>query len=106
MSSIVAGMSPFRASAPLTEEWQNFDFAVADGVATVALNRPEKLNALTFEAYADLRDLVAELPARGDVRVLVISGEGHGFCSGGDVEEIIGPAAGDGRPPSCSSSRG
>jgi enoyl-CoA hydratase/carnithine racemase len=84
-------MSPFRASAPLTDEWRNFDFSVADGVATVRLNRPEKLNALTFEAYADLRDLVAELPARGDVRVLIIAGEGHGFCSGGDVEEIIRP---------------
>ena len=84
-------MSPFRASAPLTEEWQNFAFSVADGVGTVRLNRPEKLNALTFQAYADLRDLVAELPARSDVRTLVITGEGHGFSSGGDVEEIIGP---------------
>jgi enoyl-CoA hydratase/carnithine racemase len=84
-------MSPFRASAPLTQEWRHFDFSTADGVGTVRLNRPEKLNALTFEAYADLRDLVAELPARSDVRVLVIGGEGHGFCSGGDVEEIIGP---------------
>ena len=84
-------MSPFRASAPLTEEWQNFAFSVADGVATLRLNRPEKLNALTFQAYADLRDLVAELPARSDVRTLVITGEGHGFSSGGDVEEIIGP---------------
>jgi enoyl-CoA hydratase/carnithine racemase len=84
-------MSPFRASAPLTEEWRHFDFAVADGVATVTLNRPAKLNALTFDAYADLRDLLAELPQRGDVRVLVLGGEGHSFCSGGDVEEIIGP---------------
>jgi enoyl-CoA hydratase/carnithine racemase len=84
-------MSPFRASAPLTEEWRHFDFAVQDGVATVRLNRPAKLNALTFDAYADLRDLLAELPQRGDVRVLVIGGEGHSFCSGGDVEEIIGP---------------
>jgi enoyl-CoA hydratase/carnithine racemase len=84
-------MSPFRASAPLTEEWRHFDFAVDDGVATVTLNRPAKLNALTFDAYADLRDLLAELPQRGDARVLVITGEGHGFCSGGDVEEIIGP---------------
>ena len=84
-------MSPFRASAPLTDEWRHFEFSVANGVGTVRLNRPDKLNALTFEAYADLRDLVAELPARGDVRVLVIAGEGHGFCSGGDVEEIIGP---------------
>jgi enoyl-CoA hydratase/carnithine racemase len=84
-------MSPFRASAPLTEEWRHFEFAVADGVATVRLNRPAKLNALTFDAYADLRDLLAELPQRADVRVLVIDGEGHSFCSGGDVEEIIGP---------------
>ena len=84
-------MSPFRASAPLTEEWRHFEFTVHDGVATVTLNRPTKLNALTFDAYADLRDLLAELPQRGDVRVLMITGEGHGFCSGGDVEEIIGP---------------
>src|SRR6059058_4933434 len=84
-------MSPFRGSASLTEEWRHFRFVCADGVATVTLDRPDKLNALTFEAYADLRDLVTELPARDDVRVLVIGGEGHGFCSGGDVEEIIGP---------------
>jgi len=84
-------MCPFRASAPLTAEWRNFDFFVADGVGTVTFNRPDKLNALTFDVYADLRDLVAELPARDDVRVLVIAGQGHGFCSGGDVEEIIGP---------------
>src|SRR5262249_17941082 len=63
---------------------------IKDGVATVTFNRPDKLNALTFEAYADLRDLVAELPARDNVRVLVITGQGRGFCSGGDVEEIIG----------------
>jgi enoyl-CoA hydratase/carnithine racemase len=84
-------MSPFRASAPLTVEWEHFDFAVDTGVATVTLDRPDKLNALTFEIYADLRDLIAELPQRGDVRVLVITGQGRGFCSGGDVEEIIGP---------------
>jgi enoyl-CoA hydratase/carnithine racemase len=83
-------MSPFRASAPFTENWEHFDFKLEDGVATVTLNRPDKLNALTFDSYADLRDLVAELPHRGDVRVLVLAGEGRGFCSGGDVEEIIG----------------
>src|SRR4051794_6713149 len=80
----------FRASAPLTEDWAHFDFAVADGVATVTLNRPEKLNPLTFESYADLRDLVLQLPYRDDVRVLVIRGKGKGFCAGGDVNEIIG----------------
>ena len=83
-------MSPFRASAPLTSQWQHFRFAQADGVATVTLDRPDKLNALTFEAYADLRDLLAELPQRGDVRVLVVRGSGRAFCSGGDVNEIIG----------------
>jgi enoyl-CoA hydratase/carnithine racemase len=83
-------MSPFRATAPLTKEWGNFEFTVADGVATVTLDRPEKLNALTFDVYADLRDLIVELPQHEDVRVLVITGRGRGFCSGGDVEEIIG----------------
>ena len=84
-------MSPFRASAPLTKDWRHFDFEVQDGVATVTLNRPAKLNAITFDVYADLRDLITELPQRGDTRVLTITGEGHGFCSGGDVEEIIAP---------------
>jgi enoyl-CoA hydratase/carnithine racemase len=83
-------MSPFRASAPLTERWEHFSLDIADGVATLTFSRPDKLNALTFEAYADLRDLIAELPHRGDARVLVITGHGRGFCSGGDVEEIIG----------------
>jgi len=83
-------VSPFRGSAAFTERWQNFDFSLADGVATVTFSRPDKLNALTFEVYADLRDLLGELPHRGDARVLVLTGEGRGFCSGGDVEEIIG----------------
>ena len=56
----------------------------------MTLNRPEKLNPLTFESYADLRDLLAELPHHESVRVLVIQGEGKGFCGGGDVNEIIG----------------
>jgi len=83
-------MSPFRATAPLTKEWEHFEFTVDDGVATVTFTRPDKLNALTFDVYADLRDLVTELPQHEDVRVLVITGQGRGFCSGGDVEEIIG----------------
>ena len=83
-------MSPFRASVPLTGTWEHFHFSVADGIGTVTLDRPGKLNALTFEAYADLRDLLAELPHRGDTRVLVIRGKGRAFCSGGDVNEIIG----------------
>ena len=83
-------MSPFRASPGFTETWEHFRFEVADGVATVTFDRPDKLNAITFQVYADLRDLMAELPQREDVRVLVITGTGRGFCSGGDVHEIIG----------------
>ncbi len=83
-------MSRFRASAPLTESWKHFGFAIDAGVATLTFSRPEKLNALTFEVYADLHDLLTELPQYQDVRVLVITGTGRGFCSGGDVNAIIG----------------
>ena len=84
-------MAPFRGSAPFTEDWKHFDYRVEDGVAVVTFSRPERLNALTFEVYADLRDLITELPHREDgPRALVITGEGRGFCSGGDVDEIIG----------------
>ena len=83
-------MTRFRASAGFTENWRNFEFSVVDGIATITFARPEKLGALTFDVYADLRDLLAELPHRGDARVLVITGTGRGFCSGGDVEAIIG----------------
>jgi enoyl-CoA hydratase/carnithine racemase len=87
-------VSPFRASADFTEHWQHFAFDVSERVATVTLNRPEKLNALTFDVYADLRDLLGELPHRDDVRALVLTGTGRGFCSGGDVQEIIDALAG------------
>jgi enoyl-CoA hydratase/carnithine racemase len=80
----------FRASAPLTEQWHHFGFGIDEGVARVTFNRPEKLNPLTFESYADLRDLLSELPHHDEVKVLVIEGEGRGFCGGGDVNEIIG----------------
>ena len=84
-------MSPFRASADFTGNWEHFGFEVADGVGTVTFDRPDKLNALTFEVYADLRDLLGEIEHRDDVRVLVLTGTGRGFCSGGDVDEIIAP---------------
>jgi len=83
-------VSPFRASAAFTDSWDHFSFEVDDGVATITFDRPEKLNALTFDVYADLRDLVSEIEHRDDVTVLVITGSGRGFCSGGDVNEIIG----------------
>jgi enoyl-CoA hydratase/carnithine racemase len=83
-------VSPFRASAGFTDHWDHFGFDVDEGVATVTFDRPEKLNALTFDVYADLRDLLAEIEHREDVSVLVLTGAGRGFCSGGDVHEIIG----------------
>ncbi|GAB2978263.1 enoyl-CoA hydratase family protein [Streptomyces pseudoechinosporeus] len=83
-------MSPFTGSATRTPDWQHLRCEYVDGVATVTLARPEKLNALTFGAYADLRDLLAELSREKSVRALVLAGEGRGFCSGGDVDEIIG----------------
>ena len=89
-------MSPFRSSAGLTEDWGHFGFEVTEGVATVTFDRPNRLNALTFDVYADLRDLLGELEQREDARVLVITGTGRGFCSGGDVEEIIGALQGMG----------
>ncbi|MFC8492105.1 enoyl-CoA hydratase family protein [Streptomyces sp. NPDC057235] len=83
-------MSPFTGSAHRTARWRHLRLDVDEGVATVTLARPAKLNALTFGAYADLRDLLAELSRERTVRALVLSGEGRGFCSGGDVDEIIG----------------
>jgi enoyl-CoA hydratase/carnithine racemase len=83
-------VSPFRGSVPFTDEWRHFRLERAAATATVTFTRPDKLNALTFAAYADLRDLLAELPHRGDTRALVLRGEGKAFCSGGDVNEIIG----------------
>ncbi|MEV7520951.1 enoyl-CoA hydratase family protein [Streptomyces sp. NPDC091371] len=83
-------MSPFTGSTAATERWHHLRLTRQDGVATVTFDRPEKLNALTFGAYADLRDLLAELSRDRSVRALVLGGEGRGFCSGGDVDEIIG----------------
>ena len=83
-------MGSFRGSTVPVPAWKHFDFAIDLGVATVSFTRPERLNALTFEVYADLRDLLTELSQRDDVRVLTITGTGRGFCSGGDVEAIIG----------------
>jgi enoyl-CoA hydratase/carnithine racemase len=62
----------------------------ASAVATITLNRPERLNALTFEVYAELRDTFRALNTEAGVRAVIITGTGRAFCSGGDVEDIIG----------------
>lgn len=60
------------------------------GVATLTLDRPDRLNALTFQVYDELRNTFRALSDRDEVRVVVLTGKGRGFCSGGDVEDIIG----------------
>jgi enoyl-CoA hydratase/carnithine racemase len=70
---------------------EHFKWEVKDRVATVTLNRPERKNPLTFESYAELRDTFHKLQYADDVRVVVFTGAGGNFCSGGDVHEIIGP---------------
>jgi enoyl-CoA hydratase/carnithine racemase len=68
----------------------DFRYEVQDGIATVTLNRPEVLNALTFDIYAQLRELFEALRFDDAVKVVVLTGAGEGFCSGGDVQAIIG----------------
>lgn len=65
-------------------------FEVRDGIADLVLTRPDRLNSLTFELYAWLRDLFAALEREDSVKVVIVTGEGRGFCSGGDVHQIIG----------------
>jgi enoyl-CoA hydratase/carnithine racemase len=70
--------------------YQSFIYEVDDGIGTIRLNNPGQLNALTFQTYAELEKLTAELADNHDVKVLVLTGTGKGFCSGGSVNEIIG----------------
>jgi enoyl-CoA hydratase/carnithine racemase len=81
-----------------TYEARHFLWAVDDGVATLTLNRPEKKNPLTFESYAELRDLFRGLVYASDVHAVVLTGAGGNFCSGGDVHEIIEPLTRMGMP--------
>ncbi|HEU4451609.1 MAG TPA: enoyl-CoA hydratase-related protein, partial [Longimicrobium sp.] len=69
----------------------SFRWEVEGPVATVTLSRPERKNPLTFESYAELRDTFRQLQFATDVKIVVLTGEGGNFCSGGDVHEIIGP---------------
>jgi enoyl-CoA hydratase/carnithine racemase len=88
MNAMQAGRRPFKDYAA-----RHFCWATdADGrVATLTLNRPDKKNPLTFDSYAELRDLFRDLAHASDVRAVVLAGEGGNFCSGGDVFEIIEP---------------
>ena len=69
---------------------KTFRYERKDRVGRITLDRPEKLNALTLDVYAELRDLFLALRSADDVRAVVLTGAGRAFCSGGDVNEIIG----------------
>jgi enoyl-CoA hydratase/carnithine racemase len=73
---------------------RNFKYLVRDGVACITLDRPERKNPLTFDSYAELRDLFRAMAQAADVKAVVLTGAGENFCSGGDVHEIIGPLTG------------
>lgn len=84
-------MTPTPASrTPPTPPTPPFEWSVADGVGTLTLSRPDVLNALTFEVYTALARRLYDLRQDDAVRAVVITGKGRGFCSGGDVDAIIG----------------
>jgi len=70
---------------------EHFTFTVEDGIGLITLDRPDRKNPLTFESYAELRDLFRSAVYANDVKAFVVTGAGGNFCSGGDVHEIIGP---------------
>ena len=88
MDPALARGNRFAAAAYRAE---HFLWQVADGVATLTLNRPERKNPITFDSYAEMRDLFTRLRHADDVHAVVLAGAGGNFCSGGDVHEIIGP---------------
>ena len=94
MKHYIGAGNPMRAQFDARAPYQARHFAWscdANGVGTVSLNRPERKNPLTFDSYAELRDLFNGLRYATDVKVVVVTGEGGNFCSGGDVHDIIGP---------------
>ena len=70
---------------------RHFRYKFANGIACITLDRPERKNPLTFDSYAELRDLFRAMSLAADVKTVVLTGAGENFCSGGDVHEIIGP---------------
>ena len=93
MKHYIGPNNPMHAqfNAMARYEAQHFAYTFEAGVATLTLNRPERKNPLTFDSYAELRNLFRALTTATDVKVVVLTGAGGNFCSGGDVHEIIGP---------------
>ncbi len=75
---------------PIAPQSFLYQHDASSGVATLTLDRPERLNALTFEVYRELRETFVALDREPGVRAIVLTGSGRAFCSGGDVEDIIG----------------
>lgn len=80
---------PNAPADPQTPTPRSFLYEESDGVARITLNRPERLNSLTFQAYEELRDTFRALDGRPHVRSVLLSGSGRGFCSGGDHDDIV-----------------
>ena len=96
MTHYIGASNPMRAQFEPKADYkaEHFAWSYEAGVGTITLNRPERKNPLTFDSYAELRDLFRALTYATDVKVIVITGAGGNFCSGGDVHEIIGPLTG------------
>jgi enoyl-CoA hydratase/carnithine racemase len=80
-----------QSGTPQIDAPQTFLCDIKDGIATIALDRPDRKNPLTFDSYAELRNWFRDLHYNDDVRVVVFASNGGNFCSGGDVHDIIGP---------------
>jgi enoyl-CoA hydratase/carnithine racemase len=93
MKHFIGAGNPMRSQFTATQAYaaQHFAWSFHEGVGAITLNRPERKNPLTFDSYCELRNLFEALKYSTDVKVLVLSGAGGNFCSGGDVHEIIGP---------------
>ena len=96
MKHYIGAGNPMRAQfeAKAAYKAEHFAWSYDNGIGTVTLNRPERKNPLTFNSYAELRDLFRALNYATDVKVIVVTGAGGNFCSGGDEHEIIGPLTG------------
>ena len=91
MSSPVNQVTRWSAA---NHQSKHFVWRVEQKVGLLKLNRPDRKNPLTFDSYEELRELFRALPYAGDIKAVVLTGEGGNFCSGGDVHEIIGPLVG------------
>jgi enoyl-CoA hydratase/carnithine racemase len=93
MKQYIGERNPMRAQFEAKSGYvaRHFAWSYEAGVGTITLNRPERKNPLTFDSYAELRDLFRALNYATDVKAIVVTGAGGNFCSGGDVHDIIGP---------------